>query len=183
MNLELPLRYRDVTINQLHAGPLRSVVVDYLRSVKSFVRDGLAPVFIGRARTGKTTAAALVARELDACHQLSVAWVNAPTWAGQFDRRRFEETTELQVRQWAAVDFLVMDDFSEVQPGSVMGGVIRQLLAARFDAQRPTLWTGNILLGPGDPAQELYAEVSKRWSASFARRLQDGGERLTVVVR
>lgn len=172
----IPVRYRDVMLTDLPKHPVLESAVKYLQQFEEVRASGLAPVYVGRARQYKTTAAALIARELEARWGLGVQWVNAPDQIGAAARARFAATTQASIESWKQAEFLVVDDFYEVKPDSQAGELVKELMAGRFDRMLPTLWTGNVVLSERDV-------ISREWGPSFARRLADSGKGFTVVLK
>lgn len=176
--LALPEALRGAQISKLPSGGIQDVVTEYLKDFWNQASQGIAPVFIGRARQGKTFAAACIAREANRQGFVEVEWMNGPFDSLALDMQKYTIETTRRVKRLSVVDLLVIDDFFEVR--STYGTeLLISLASERFANLRPTIWTGNLVLQQEDAA---WSEVAQRFGVGFSRRLRDGGKNYTLVI-
>lgn len=163
----LPPRFAGAVLKDVQPGAVRDVLCDYSTQFWQVAADGRGPLFLGRAASGKTTAAAVLAR-LVAPH-VETCWVSVPVLQVGFERSRFDPTLTQQIEHWHSVPFLVLDDFAVIEPRSPGHGILTAVIASRFDHQRPTCYTGNLSL----PAGREWEALAERYGPLVARRLRD----------
>lgn len=163
----IPPRYLQHKLADLPNTVVRKTAEDYLTRFWTVAPTGQGPLFLGRAETWKTTAAALVAQAVAAAG-VETTWVSVPRYQVDFERSRFDSDLTRTIKSWESVSFLVMDDFAVIGRNSYGHMLLNAIITARFDAQKPTCWTGNLDLPEGrewDAISELYGPL-------FARRLE-----------
>jgi DNA replication protein DnaC len=163
--VELPLRYRAADLGQLPNPLLRQVAETYLTDFWARAPEGAAPAFFGQARVGKTMAAACIARTVN--RAVSVTWWSMPMWVAD---------------PWgwkAQMPFLVCDDIQAVQAtGRRAFELFQGVVSDRWDAQLPTVFTGNLLLPPDRELETL----SQTFGPGVARRIYDASHDLMVII-
>ena len=175
----LPPRFAEATFAQLPQIVVRDVVKDYLTQFWSVAPKGIAPVFLGPARSWKTFGAVVIARTVHANAGLGVEFVNCPRQLMKLDLHRYTELTRRTIRRWESVPFLVLDDFGVIEKGSFKADVLTALAANRFDMCRPTLWTANIDLVEG----QEFDTIAMLYSPLLSRRLQDCSTGFVALTR
>lgn len=155
---------------------LRAVVLDYLTRFWDTAPEGIAPLFLGRARTWKSYAAAVICG--GAVHaQVPTDFVSCPSELLNLDLDRFSAESRSLVRRWEQIPFLVLDDFAVIREHSFPGQILTAIAAARFDARLPTVWTGNL----GSQKGAEFSDIARLYSPMLARRLEDGSKGFGVV--
>lgn len=139
--LEVPKRYQSATWTDVPEGPLRSVAKRYGESFWGLASQGLAPVFLGPSGTGKTYTAAVLALGIRA-QLLDVGWCACGVDFAGLDRQLFGDATRKRVEWLRSAPVVVMDGFTEVAGRGRT--LITEIGLARFDAQLPTIWTGDL---------------------------------------
>lgn len=172
----LPVRYATATLETLPPH-LREVCQSYLQHFTAAASLGVAPLFLGRARSWKTAAACVLAREVWRQYSLPVTFVSMPSALLEIDWDRFSAETRKRVAAWSTCPFLILDDFGVVKPQSVGHATLQSVLAARFDACLPTVLTGNVDV---DPSKQLE-EMTTQYGVMLTRRLQDASAGYLVL--
>lgn len=168
-DLDIPLRYEKASLERIPK-TLKPAVTEYLNEFWTVAAAGLAPVFLGRSRTGKTMAAAVIARIVHATVPLDVKWCSAPGWAAE----PFNQSLDMLRR----APLLVLDDLQAITKESRAFTGLQAVLSSRFDALRPTIITGNIYL----PHGKEWETLGDLYGPALARRLQDAGKGFTVLL-
>lgn len=174
----IPAAYRDVQWDALLPGTLRDTVLQYLQEFPTALQTGKAPLFLGQALQGKTTAAVLIAIAVMEQAQQDIEFVSIPEVRPTLEFDSFSSRVSNYVLRWMTVPFLVMDDFAVAQSGSKTAIALEAVITKRFNNLLPTLWTGNILLPDRDP----FAPIAERYGALFARRLEQRAQGYTVLL-
>lgn len=175
--LDLPARFSGVQLEDL-PGRLQDVVNDYLERFPEVAPRGQAPLFLGRAETWKTAAAAVTLRHITSRYHVRCKFVSVPATLMQLANRRFEATTAATLVQWQAVPILLLDDFAVCERGTVAFEMLQSVVAARFDHMLPTLCTGNLVLNRGREAEDL----SQHLGPLLARRLLRAATGFTLLL-
>lgn len=176
---EVPRRFADVSITSVKPAALLKVAEKYNQQFWDAAPKGIAPLLLGTAGQFKTVTAAVLARGIREQYLIDVAWCNCATAFVQFDREAFAPETKKRIDWLKTVPFLVMDDFSHVQPNSRMMATLVEVGCTRFDDMLPTLWTGNLTLAKGD-----HSKLVECVGTALARRMLDAsaGFRAQIVV-
>lgn len=173
----IPDRFAAAHVGGIPNATLAQVVMDYCKGFHAYAADGRAPVFFGRSREYKSYSAAVIVKEV-ARAGFATLWCPCARDILRLEMDKWSESSRLYVRKLQEVPFLVMDDFWEVGGDGFGRNVLVSVAGARYDAQKPTLWTANLSVESGDE----WVGVVQRYGASFARRLRDGGREFTVVI-
>lgn len=163
----IPPRYLQFQLTDLPTTVVRATAEDYLRKFWQVAPEGRGLLFLGRAETWKTTAAALVAQAVHGAG-VETVWVSCPRYLVEFERSRFDHDLTLEVKKWEHVPFLVMDDFAVIERNSHGHMLLNSIISARFDYNLPTCWTGNLKLPEGGE----WDAIADRYGPLFARRLE-----------
>lgn len=126
---------------------------------------GVAPIYVGRAQTGKSRAAAVLALAFERA-TVGVEWVNCPSQMPEMERARFTDDARNTIYRWKAIPLLILDDFLLAPPQ-----VIQELVWAREAAQLPTILTGNVHAELGEELKEI-AKVYGAAGPGMVHRLQ-----------
>ena len=160
-----PAAMHDSVAINLPAG-VRTKTVDYLRRFYQ-LPAGVAPIYLGRAETGKSRAAAVVSLAFKNTANVGVEWVNCPAQMPEIERAKFADVTHAIIYRWKRIPVLILDDFLIAS-----AALIQELIWSREASQLPTILTGNVHAEPG---QELD-EIAKTWGAAgpgIVHRLQN----------
>lgn len=166
----IPERFATAELAALPNTTVKDVVIEYLKGFWEAAPLGIAPLFLGPARTFKTHAAAVIVRLAHLNAGVTAEFVSCPTQLVDLDLHRYSENTRKTVRRWQEVPLLVLDDFGVIERGSFKESVLTSVTAARFDALRPTIWTANLDLAVG----REFEAIASLYSPLLARRLEDG---------
>jgi len=177
--LVLPERFKQAKLSDLPEGTLKDTAQDYLKQFLVKAEQGIAPLFIGRARTWKTYAASVIANAVRYEAGLEVGFVECPVELNALERVRFTTGTDQRIAEYQSVPFLVLDDFAEVRQGTYGEQVLLEIVSARHARMKPTLFTGNIQLATGS---NQFAPLVARFGPMFARRVADGSEGFRVAI-
>lgn len=161
--LVLPERFADAVPTGIAVPALATVARRYTRAFAQEAALGIAPLFVGRARTFKTYTMCCLARWVYHYQGLEVAFIDAGAHFSATADDRFDVRVQAAHHELTTVPWLVVDDFTNVAPNTAAFQFMLNLATARFNACRPTAWTGNIAQG----------DITARYGPAFARRLQD----------
>jgi hypothetical protein len=182
MAVGIPQEFADVKLAGLPKSTLAEVTRKYLRAAIASDdqpwRHGIAPCFLGPTREWKTYAAVVIAHAMADGVGLDTQFVSVPDVWADLETSRFTDTMRNSLIRWKTVRFLVLDDFAILPNSGFSFTVLLSVMSARFNARLPTLWTGNLLLPPG----REWEAVATKYSALFARRLQDRATGYTVLI-
>lgn len=173
----VPSQFKDARLSEITAKPLHSLLRKYGSEFWQAAAVGVAPLLVGPPGTYKSYAAAVLCKQLHAKVLIRTTWCTVPVQLTKLERMRFTATTDETIETWKSCPFLVCDDFAMVRINSWQHDVLIEIAMARFEAQKPTLWTGNVVLAPGN-IQALTDAVG----AQLCRRLleRSTGYRLYV---
>lgn len=169
--LEPPARFADARPSEMPEGAVRACVERYLGGFWPAVGRGAAPVIIGPAGRWKTYGAWCIARWAK-WMLLPTAFVECGPFFTDLDARFFSKGGLGPYRRAADAAFLVLDDFSQVKPGSRGAELMANLVSERFSRYLPTLVTGNY---PFSGEADL-GRLANEYRADFARRLWHGSD-------
>jgi DNA replication protein DnaC len=146
--LELPAQFTDVHLDTIPYPKLKEQVREYGRQFWDLAPRGIAPVWLGPPATYKSYSAAVLCTAMHA-QGVKTAWLTVPVKLTELERKRYSDAAEQALAHWKRVPFLVLDDFAMVRLNSWQHDALVEIAMARFESQRPTLWTGNVFLEPG----------------------------------
>jgi DNA replication protein DnaC len=140
----IPARFRQFTeLADIEHDGLRELTRRYLKDFWDLAGQGRGPLLIGKTGHYKTISAAVIAHKVREVGRLQVGWCNCVSDLSRLASGSFADASKA-IRHFETVSFLVMDDFAQPKPGGREMTWILQIANARFDAVRPTLWTGNV---------------------------------------
>jgi DNA replication protein DnaC len=173
----LPGRYADKRLTDLLPGDLKQCATEYVDAFLERAGAGVAPLFLGRARTGKTTAAAAILRSVTQVYHVGALFCSVPSDFPRLEMTKYRPETEAEIRRLQEIPFLVLDDIGVVDPGTYGHQLLSRLVVDRFDALRPTLMTGNLTL----PIGGEWERIAGLYGPLLARRLQECATGFTVL--
>jgi len=156
---------------------VREVCGAYHHDFVQAATAGLGVLFLGRARTWKTAGAVSLAFALWKTYNIPTRFVSMPSALLDLELDRFGPGTKATIAKWRTCPLLLLDDFGAAQPGSFGHTVLQAILAARFDAQLPTLLTANI----SATKDTVTPDLAKLYGPLLARRLLDASAGYTVL--
>ncbi len=173
----VPEQFKNATLANIPSEPLRGLLRRYGGEFWDAAGKGVAPFLIGPPGTYKSYGAAVLCAQLHNRVGIRTEWCTVPVQLTKLERMRFTANTDDAIERWKTCPFLVCDDFAMVRLNSWQHDVLVEIAMARFEAQKPTLWTGNIVLAQGN-TQALTEAVG----AQLSRRLMErsAGYRLYV---
>jgi len=175
---EIPARYQGASITMIEDTNLQALATEYLRKFEVLGSEGIGPVLLGRSRTYKTVAAAALAKGIWKAFSVGVVFVGCIDQLPQMELLRYDPGTAKRIKQWCATPVLVLDDFMIARPGTWAADILLAVLSARFNALRPTIITGNIILEKG----REWAALAEIHNPALAHRLEEGGRGFTLFV-
>lgn len=170
MAIGIPAMFRDATWAGLPDGKIKDTTKRYLENFTEARAAGIAPMYLGKARTWKTSAACVIALAVADRGGLDTQFVSVPEWMADFTLDRFGRANE-DLYRWRTVSFLVLDDFAQIPPDGDAAAVLVGVVAARFNAKLPTIWTGNLAVASGQELKALH-----RYGPLFSRRVLERSE-------
>lgn len=170
----VPAQFTDVTLEGLRSSKLRALVRSYGQQFWEVGSQGLAPLIIGPPATYKSYAAAVLTKQIHQAAQVPTAWCTVPVDLTRIERKRYQPETDELIERWKTIPFLVLDDFAMIRPASWQFDVLLEIGMARFEARRPTLWTGNVLLTGGDT--DPWPQIEKLMGIQLLRRMTERSE-------
>jgi DNA replication protein DnaC len=175
---KIPAAFEKILWSTVPDSPIKSVGVKYLAEFPGNIAAGLAPVFLGRAGTWKTSVALLVAQELERQVSMDYEFVSVPEVRPKFEFNTYSDQVTHFLCRWATVPLLILDDFAVAEPGSRTTLALEATMATRYNALLPTIWTGNLAL----PKHNPFDGIADRYGALFSRRLQERATGYTVLI-
>ena len=180
LRVEIPERHGQHRLADIPNKGLGKLVLEYVDRFWELAPQGRAPVFLGVARSWKSTAASILARWVGR-QGLSTDFVDCGRVIPRMERERYEEWVSVAIRQWCNAPFLVMDDFTAVSEKGFMVNVLHEVVASRFNDMLPTVWTGNVACdGESD---DVWEALTTTYGVVFTRRLEDTGEGFTMILK
>jgi hypothetical protein len=173
----IPRRYLEAELEQVPHETLKTVARKYARNFWDVAPLGIAPLLVGATSEYKTVTAAVIARAVREVGLLDVGWCNCAADFTTFDRDTFSVSTQQALAALKNVPFLVMDDFTQVTPGTRMMATMIEVGSYRFDNLLPTLWTGNLTLD-----RRNLGELSKLVGTALSRRILETSEGYKAIV-
>lgn len=179
----VPYQFDGVTFDMLPTKGLKRVISAYGAKFWSEGAQGMAPLLIGPPGAFKSVSAAILSNQIRTKALVKTGWCTIPVDLTRLERARYAERTSEQIQEWINVPFLVIDDFAMVRLGSWQFDVMAEIAMSRFDARRPTMWTGNITL-PGGNLDGVQKALTGSVGAQLTRRMleRSSGYRLYVGV-
>jgi hypothetical protein len=153
----VPEAYRDGDWAQVRPPGAREVADSLPQRLTGFAR-GRGALFLGGPGTGKSTAAALVCREVVRLGR-SVAWAYVPVLMDEMleSRRRLEI-----VRRYTTAGLVVFDDFGVRALADWEVGFLDEIVEVRYHARRPMVVTANLTVADLTADPRLVRMVD-RW--------------------
>lgn len=173
----VPARFQDAHPEGIPDDFLRGIVRRYLREFWTVAPHGIAPVFVGKARAYKSYAAAVIGRWVANAADVETWWIDCGNDLHQMERDRYGDEVGKQIAWLKRVPFLVMDDFTNVREKTWAADLLVEITTARWNDMRPTLFTGNVLLGKED-----LTRLASLYGTCLARRVYDGADGFRYVV-
>jgi len=179
----IPSQFHDAVIAKVPHKALRQCILRYGAAFWTEASLGKAPLLLGSPAMYKSYAAAALSRALHSRANIHVGWCDVPITLNQLERKRFDRATDDMIDQWKLVPFLVIDDFGMAKLDTWQFSVLAEIAMARFDAGRPTCWTGNIDV-EGEPSPAKVEEALRRGvGTQLTRRILERSEGYRVYVR
>lgn len=175
--LQLPLRFANPKLELLPVPKLREKAVAYVKDFLDVGATGIAPLFVGNAGTGKTFAAALVAKAIYHRYRVNVEWVNASGDFTKIDRAYYAPEGHAALERMKQAPLLILDDLAQLAPGSRQMTFALEVITHRFDNLSPTLVTANLAVKGKDPADVFDAH----FGVCMGRRLLEASEGFRVL--
>lgn len=175
---ELPERYQHLIGAGIGHSDVRTVAMDYLVHFWELAEQGIAPGFFGRSGSYKTYAACAVAEHVRNKGLVPTLYVPASPEFSRLERRRFDATTEHRLECLVHTPFVILDDITDVKPGSFALDMLIDVIKQRDARGVPTLFTGNALFSRSDPAT-----LVQHFGAPVTRRLLERTKGYLLVLR
>lgn len=172
-----PLRFKDAQPDGIPDDLLRGMVRRYLREFWTHAPQGVAPCFVGKARSYKSYAAAVIGRWVANAADVETWWIDCGDDLMVLERQRYEDATQEYIAWLKQVPFLIMDDFTNVREKTWAADLMVEIATARFNSLRPTLYTGNVLFTKDD-----LQRLAGLYGACLARRIFDGADGFRYVL-
>lgn len=172
--LALPPQFAEARLEDIPYAKLREQVREYGRQFWELAPRGIAPVWLGPPATYKSFSAAVLCKAMHA-QGIKTAWVTVPVKLTEFERKRYDGTADQALTHWKQVPFLVFDDFAMVRLNSWQHDALVEVAMARFESQKPTLWTGNVFVEEGT-TPKLSALLEQAVGAQLTRRMLERSE-------
>lgn len=170
----VPAQFADVTLEGLRQVTLRSLVRSYGQQFWEAGSQGLAPLILGPPATYKSYAAAVLCKQIHQAAKVPTAWCTVPVDLTRIERKRYQPDTDALIDRWKTIPFLVLDDFAMIRTGSWQFDVLLEIAMARFEARRPTMWTGNVLLREGE--SDPWPQIERLMGVQLLRRMTERSE-------
>ena len=161
----VPEQFTNATLTDIPSDPLRGLLRRYGSEFWDAAAKGVAPLLVGPPGTYKSYAAAVLCKQLHGKVGIRTEWCTVPVQLTKLERMRFTANTDDQIERWKTCPFLVCDDFAMVRLNSWQHDVLVEIAMARFESQKPTLWTGNVVLAQGNTqalTDAVGAQLSRR---------------------
>lgn len=172
--LEVPAQFADASLETIPHAKLREQVREYGRQFWDLAPRGIAPVWLGPPATYKSYAAAVLCTAMHG-QGVKTAWVTVPVRLTELERKRYSPEADHALARWKTVPFLVLDDFAMVRLNSWQHDALVEIAMARFETQRPTLWTGNVFI-EGTTTPKLSTLLEQVVGAQLTRRMLERSE-------
>lgn len=174
--LQVPLRFQGATLQGVPYPSLVKIAEDYVARFWQLAPRGMAPFFVGNAGTYKTHVSSWIAERIHLDHKVDVTWCACAHDLLELDLDYFSPSAKKKIDALIKAPFLVMDDISLVTRGSRQMQIVVAIGTMRFDAMRPTLWTGNYELKKKSDVSKLDDAVG----VALSRRIMECSEGLRV---
>jgi DNA replication protein DnaC len=166
--MPIPVRFNEAEPSGMPAGVVRDCIEHYLKNFWALASVGQAPALTGRAGSWKTYGAWCVARF--AWEQLlPTEFVECGPFFTEADAQFYSGSLK-NCKRISEVPFLVLDDYTQVKPGTRAVELMANVVGQRFSANLPTLFTGNFAIRD---VRDL-ARVANEYRPDFARRIWHG---------
>lgn len=151
----VPMVYVDAKIAECRA---ESAIREYIEVLPERIRRGEGLLIAGPVGTGKSSAAAIVAKAT-LMHGRSVVWSYVPDLIAELMDRK---TGPYKVEQQVRADVLVWDDFGVAGLADWQIGMLDRIVERRYQKNRPMVVTTN--LSRKSLEDPLLARLNDRWS-------------------
>lgn len=175
-SLNLPPRYHGPMLSEIPEGALKTVTIAYLTDFYEVAPEGRGCLFLGRTRTWKTYATAVIADTIHKKTGLDCMFVQCGVLGNQIDRNRFAEATDDYINKICRTSLVVMDDFAQISERGPGAQALVEIAESRFSDLKPTLWTANVT----PVHKSMIKAVANMYGAGFARRIFDTSENYRV---
>lgn len=172
--LVLPPQFAEARLEEIPHPKLREQVREYGRQFWELAPHGIAPVWLGPPATYKSYSAAVLCKAMHS-QGIKTAWATVPVKLTELERKRYDGTADQVLTHWKQVPFLVLDDFAMVRMNSWQHDALVEVAMARFESQKPTLWTGNVFVEEGT-VPKLSALLEQAVGAQLTRRMLERSE-------
>jgi DNA replication protein DnaC len=175
--LQVPERFARAVPMDIPNSALRIATRTYLREFWEAADKGIAPAFLGRAGQFKTYAAGCIARWVHN-QRVAVEWVECGPEFTKLDMLFYDDAGMQRLDTLCTAPLLVLDDFTQVSERSRSAQLLETVAQARFSAQLPTVWTGNMPLN----SPEAMKVMANKYGACVTRRILHGANGFQVDV-
>lgn len=177
---DIPARFQGATLDAVPSEALKRIARKYVAEFFTVAANGIGPLFLGRAGTYKTHAAAYIAQVV---HNggIECRFVQTKLWLTQLELMRFGDpkAAARELRLVGEVPFLVVDDFATaVAAPSWQADALLTVAEARFSNLRPTLWTANVEITKDD-----VSKLEGLYGVAFARRVMHASQGFSVLLK
>jgi DNA replication protein DnaC len=172
---EVPVAYRDVTVDAIPHEAFKKATKGYLKNFWDLAEQGRAPAFLGRAGAGKTFSAACIALSVRRA-LIDVAFVRCGVELQELERRRFDPWCNDRLNWLGAAPFLVLDDINKARPNSFAMDMLDGIIERRYSDGLPTLYTGNLVI-----TKTNDSELVDQFGVGSARRIREMASGLISV--
>lgn len=177
--LVLPRRYADAVIDDKTGDITRALIENYVGNFKEYYLQGLAPAFFGPPGVGKTHAAAVIAKLLDA-KGVPVMWTSAVKMLNMLmDYRDFRKEEYFKLKaEVTETPVVVVDDFGHMQEFTRTKEMFFEIVDTRYSNKLPTIFTANYdVVG----YSLSWSEMALKISPSIVRRVKAMSKGLLFV--
>ena len=175
---ELPMKFRAARIDRIPVGDVRDVVTEYLTQGRAGrVRNGVAPLMLGPARTWKTYGACWLVNQMAT---LYTKFVGVPALKFRLEQDTFSPETKRYLYPLMNARFLVLDDVTVIGPADTrVLSWLDAIVCHRFSHGLPTLYTGNLEV---PNAADLEEVLRGMYGPRIARRMVDNAQGFTLLL-
>jgi DNA replication protein DnaC len=173
--LVLPDRFLKARVDEKTNPAIKELLREYIGHLEEYKAAGVAPSFFGTAGSGKTYAAAVVAKLLIA-KGARVYWASTVSELNKLlDYRdyRFESYFALK-NKLLTTDVVIFDDFGQLRDYQRVRETFFEIVDYRYSWKLSTIFTANFNLD----VEENWTIVGKGFGGMLARRVQSMSEGL-----
>lgn len=168
-DVELPPAYRGLPLAGITQSAVRHATERYLEQFWTAAAEGVAPGFFGRSGTFKTWAACVIVDVVHTTALVPSLYVAAGPEFMRLERRRFDPATDGRLQEIADRRFVVLDDITDLKPGSFAMDMLDNVVKLRDAAGLPTLYTGNVQFSRAN-----LQPLVQQFGAGMTRRILEG---------